>query len=42
MRKIFQTPTFVKNKKKLHKNQLSELDTAIRAIYVENPILIGH
>ena len=38
MRKILQTPTFVKNKKKLHKNQLSELDTAIKAIY-ENPYI---
>ena len=38
MRKILQTPTFVKNKKKLHKNQLAELDTAIKAIY-ENPYI---
>jgi mRNA-degrading endonuclease RelE of RelBE toxin-antitoxin system len=36
MRKLLQTPTFARNKKKLHKNQLSELDEAIKAIYT-NP-----
>ena len=35
MRKLLQTPTFARNKKKLHKNQLSELDEAIKAIYAD-------
>ena len=38
MRKLLQTPTFAKNKKKLHKNQLPELDSAIKSIY-EDPYI---
>jgi mRNA-degrading endonuclease YafQ of YafQ-DinJ toxin-antitoxin module len=33
MRKLLQTPTFSKHKKKLHKNQIAELDTVIKAIH---------
>ncbi len=33
---IFQTPTFAKKIKKLHKNQIKDLDKAIKKI-VENP-----
>ena len=33
---IFQTPTFAKKRKKLHKNQIKDLDKAIKII-VENP-----
>ena len=36
MRKVLQTRTFANNKKKLHKNQIKELDVAVRAI-LENP-----
>ena len=36
MRKVLQTRTFSNNKKKLHKNQIKELDVAVRAI-LENP-----
>ncbi len=36
MRKVLQTRTFANNKKKLHKNQIKELDVAIRII-LENP-----
>ena len=32
MRKVFQTRTFVKNKKKLHKKQISELDGIVSDI----------
>ncbi len=35
MRKLLQTPTFARNKMKLHKNQLSELDEAIKDIYAD-------
>lgn len=34
--KVFQTPIFAKRKKKLHKNQIKDLDKAVKAI-VENP-----
>ncbi len=34
--KVLQTPLFAKAKKKLNKNQIKDLDTAIRAI-IENP-----
>ena len=36
MRKVFQTPTFAKNKKRLHKNQIKELDGVILEI-LKNP-----
>lgn len=36
MRKVLQTRTFANNKKKLHKNQIKELDLAVRAI-LESP-----
>jgi mRNA-degrading endonuclease RelE of RelBE toxin-antitoxin system len=36
MRKVLQTRTFANNKKKLHKNQIKELDVAVREI-LENP-----
>jgi len=36
MRKVLQTRTFANNKKKLHKNQIKELDVAVRAV-LENP-----
>ena len=36
MRKVLQTRTFANSKKKLHKNQIKELDNAIRKI-LENP-----
>lgn len=36
MRKVLQTRTFTNDKKKLHKNQIKELDNAIREI-LENP-----
>ncbi|MFK5925354.1 MAG: type II toxin-antitoxin system RelE/ParE family toxin [Desulfuromusa sp.] len=36
MRKITQTRIFANNKKRLHKNQIKELDNAIRKIQ-ENP-----
>jgi len=36
MRKVLQTRTFANNKKKLHKNQIKELDEAVRTI-VEAP-----
>lgn len=32
MRKVLQTRTFVNNKKKLHNNQIKELDVAVRVI----------
>ncbi|OEU72055.1 MAG: addiction module toxin RelE [Desulfuromonadales bacterium C00003093] len=36
MRKVLQTRTVANSKKKLHKNQIKELDNAIRKI-LENP-----
>ena len=36
MRKVLQTRTFANNKKKLHKNQIKELDVAVRVV-LENP-----
>lgn len=36
MRKALQTRTFANNKKKLHKNQIKELDVAVRVV-LENP-----
>lgn len=36
MRKVLQTRTFANNKKRLHKNQIKELDVAVRII-LENP-----
>lgn len=36
MRKALQTRMFANNKKKLHKNQIKELDMAVRAV-LENP-----
>lgn len=41
MRKVLQTRTFASNKKKLHKNQIKELDIAVRAI-LENPEIGEH
>lgn len=36
MRKVLQTRTFANNKKKLHKNQIKELDGGVREI-LEDP-----
>jgi mRNA-degrading endonuclease RelE of RelBE toxin-antitoxin system len=36
MRKVLQTRTFANNKKKLHKNQIKDLDRAVQEI-LENP-----
>ena len=36
MRKVLQTRTFANNKKKLHNNQIKELDVAVRVI-LRNP-----
>ncbi len=36
MRKVLQTRTFANNKKKLHKNQIKELDGVVREI-LEDP-----
>ncbi|MFM2477319.1 type II toxin-antitoxin system RelE/ParE family toxin [Celerinatantimonas sp. MCCC 1A17872] len=36
--RIFQTPTFKKAAKKLHKNQKADLDQAVREL-MENPLL---
>ena len=36
MRKVLQTRTFANNKKKLHKNQIKDLDKAVHEI-LENP-----
>ena len=41
MRKVLQTRTFANNKKKLHKNQIKELDVAVREI-LENPEIGEH
>ncbi len=35
---VFQTPTFTRHVKKLHKNQKAELDQTIKLI-VENPLI---
>jgi mRNA-degrading endonuclease RelE of RelBE toxin-antitoxin system len=36
IKEIIQSPLFVKQKKKVHKNQLKELDNAVKTI-IENP-----
>ena len=36
IKEIIQSPLFVKQKKKLHKNQLKDLDNAVKTI-IENP-----
>lgn len=38
MMEILQTPTFVRQTKKLHKNQKKDLDNAIRAILIDPTI----
>ena len=36
IREIIQSPVFAKQKKKLHKNQIGDLDNAVKTIF-ENP-----
>jgi mRNA interferase YafQ len=38
MMEVLQTPTFVRQTKKLHKNQKKDLDNAVRAILIDPTI----